>query len=328
MSREGSTLSPTIRDAWDGAPLGRFLAREQALIIDHHVGLIGHITREELRQKLTSVDAANGYANRFLWLPVRRARLVPFPGNPRPLVAPLLPDLRAAIVEAQRPRDLRWTDAAADLWETLYVQVAMTPRLGLAGHLTARAEAHIARLALVYALLDRAPAIDLVHLEAGMALWDFARRGAVYLFGESVGSRHADLVLRVLRAQGEIDRATVKAETGLRLGADLDEIERLLVAAGIARVVERSRPDGTGRRRRVLVLAEKGGTGGTDEGPRAVQSAFPSHASRALSPVSMLGARTRGSRTLSPVSPVSTSEPEFPPVDMDADPGDDTAVIA
>ena len=32
MAREGSTLSPMVRDAWDGVPMGRVLAREQAIV--------------------------------------------------------------------------------------------------------------------------------------------------------------------------------------------------------------------------------------------------------------------------------------------------------
>jgi len=83
MGREGSTLSATIRDGWDGVPLGRFLARESSIVLRHHVGLVGHVTSVELRTRLTGTDAANGYGNRHLWLAVRRTRLLPFPVDVR-----------------------------------------------------------------------------------------------------------------------------------------------------------------------------------------------------------------------------------------------------
>lgn len=268
MGREGSTLSPTLRDGWDGAPLGRFLARESALVPWHHVGVLAHITPVELREKLTTSDAANGFGNRFLWLLVRRTRLVPFPGNPRAAITPHLPVLRRAILEAQHNREVTWTPAAADRWADLYAEIAARPRLGLAGAITARAEAQIVRLALLYALLDCSPVVDLPHLLAAEAVWDYARRSAVYVFGESTGNRHADLVLRLLQTTGEVDRQAIKAETGLRLGADLDAIETLLVGAGMAESVELARPDGTGRRRRVLRLPETVETGGTVKGAR------------------------------------------------------------
>ena len=39
---------------------------------------------------------------------------------------------------------------------------------------------------------DRAPAIDTAHLDAAIALADYARRSAVYVFGWSTGNRRAD----------------------------------------------------------------------------------------------------------------------------------------
>lgn len=254
MGRDGSTLSPILREAWDGGPLGRHLARSSELVTWHHVGLLAHITPVELRAKLSGIDAANGFGNRFLWLLVRRTRLVPFPGNPRALLEPYAAQLRAALDAAQDPAEMTWSDAAASRWEWIYAELHAYPRLGLAGSITARAEAQIVRLALIYALLDGSPAIDEAHLEAGLALWEYAERSARYLFGESTGNRHADLVLRLLRAEGEIDRQTIKAETGLRLGAEIDEVETLLLGAGLAELATLPRVGG-GRPRRVLRLA-------------------------------------------------------------------------
>ena len=98
-NREGSTLSPVLRDAWDGSPLGRFIAQGGSVEPFHHVGLLGHITPTELRVRLNDSDAANGYGNRHLWLLVRRQRLLAFPENPVHLVTPYLAALRSAIDE-------------------------------------------------------------------------------------------------------------------------------------------------------------------------------------------------------------------------------------
>lgn len=77
MGREGSTLSPVLRNAWDGVPLGHARARDESLVTSHHVALLGHVTPVELRSKLTDADAANGFANRILFLAVRRSQLIP-----------------------------------------------------------------------------------------------------------------------------------------------------------------------------------------------------------------------------------------------------------
>ena len=63
---------------------------------------------------------------------------------------------------------------------------------GLLAAVTARTEAQIVRLALVYALIDRSPVIDVPHLRAAHALWDYAVRSVAYVFGTSTGDRHAE----------------------------------------------------------------------------------------------------------------------------------------
>ena len=73
---------------------------------------------------------------------------------------------------------------------------------GLLGAITDRAEAQTIRLALVYALLDQAPQIDVVHIEAALALWHFCEASARYIFGDLVGDPIADTILRALRAAG------------------------------------------------------------------------------------------------------------------------------
>lgn len=250
MGREGSTLSPVIRDAWDGSAIGRFIARDQSLVTWHHVGITAHVTAVELRQKLSSVETANGFGNRFLWLAVRRTRLVPFPESPKGLIGHQAIALGAAIGAAQQPGELRWTAAAALAWEELYVASAMRARLGMLGALTARSEAQTARLALTYALLDRATAVGVEHLTAARALWDYAERSAVHIFGRSVGNRHADQLL-VLLADGAVAWSDAKRELGIRDSATLQEAVDVLTAAGMARVAAVPRPSG-GRPARVI----------------------------------------------------------------------------
>lgn len=41
-----------------------------------HLAIIGRITEPELKHRLTETDVANGYANRFLWLCVKRSKVL------------------------------------------------------------------------------------------------------------------------------------------------------------------------------------------------------------------------------------------------------------
>jgi hypothetical protein len=236
MAREGSTLSPVVRDAWDGVPMGRFLAREQSLVTWHHVSIAAHVTVVDLRSKLTNTDAANGFGNRFLWLAVRRIKLVPFPQSPKALVAPYADVLFRAIDEAQTSRELYWSDVAAERWEALYAESAARPRMGLLGSLLARSEAQIARLALLYALLDRSSEVGAEHLEAAEAVWDYAQRSVLHIFGESTGDRHAD-ALRTDLKDGPIEWMAARKSLGLRTAADMESAVGALVSLGLADVV-------------------------------------------------------------------------------------------
>lgn len=255
MDREGSTLSPVIRDAWDGSPMGRFLAREQSLVTWHHVGVVAHVTPVELRSKLTSNDAANGFGNRFLWLAVHRTKLVPFPESPKDLIAPFAEDLRLAIESAQVPGDVPWSARARDRWEWLYATLTVRPRHGLLGAMVARMEAQISRLALLYALLDRSDTVDLPHLAAAEALWSYAERSVAYVFGPSTGNRNAD-VLRDYLGDGPLEWEQAKKAIGVRHAADLREAVDLLVGIGEAEVVAVPRVGG-GRPKRVIRKAIK-----------------------------------------------------------------------
>ncbi len=234
MGREGSTLSPIVRDAWDGVPMGRALAREQSIVYSHHVGIVGHVTPVELRTRLSGTDMANGFGNRFIWLAVRRARLVPFPTSPVELVDPaIVADVGAAIRAAGAPGEVPWSPGARDAWEELYLELALRRRYGLWGAMTARTEAQVVRLALVYALLDRSAVIDVPHLRAARALWDYAERSVLHVFGDSTGDRHAD-VLRTQLADGPLKWEDAKRSLGVRSAAELETAVALLESLGIA----------------------------------------------------------------------------------------------
>ena len=81
MERPGNTISPLFRKAWDGGDLQTLTRSNTLKATGAHVSSIGHITIEELRSRLTQTDAANGFANRFLFFLVRRSKELPMGGN-------------------------------------------------------------------------------------------------------------------------------------------------------------------------------------------------------------------------------------------------------
>ncbi len=64
LAREGNTLSPVVRNSWDSKRL-QSLVRNAPLRASHaHVGIVAHITKDELLRYLNATELANGFFNR------------------------------------------------------------------------------------------------------------------------------------------------------------------------------------------------------------------------------------------------------------------------
>jgi hypothetical protein len=198
VARDGNTLSPVVRCAWDGKPLQALTKNSPARATGAHIAIVGHITADELVRLLNATEAANGFLNRFLLLGVRRSKLLPEGGSIDQVHwEPLLSRLRAALHSARQARRLSFDEPARRRWWELYPTLTQ-PQAGPAGAVCARAEAHVVRLALIYALLDQADRIRLAHLEAALALWEYAAASARWVFGDSLGDPVADEIYRAL----------------------------------------------------------------------------------------------------------------------------------
>ena len=75
---ESSTLSTTIRNLWDTGTTRSLTKNSPLRTTDAHVSIVGHITKTELLNVFNAVEAANGYANRFLFFVVKRSKYLPW----------------------------------------------------------------------------------------------------------------------------------------------------------------------------------------------------------------------------------------------------------
>lgn len=193
-SREISTLSPTLRSAWDGRPLAVLTRTAPARATGAHVAIIGHITHTELRRYASAIEIANGLLNRFLLICVRRVRLLPEGGDPQPLKGTgLVRYLATVLKHAHATGQVTLAPDTRELWWHTYPQLTH-PVDGLTGQLTARAEAHTIRLALLYTLLDGHKQIGPEHLHAALALWDYAQRSAAWAINHTTGDPLAEQI--------------------------------------------------------------------------------------------------------------------------------------
>jgi hypothetical protein len=218
--RHGNTLSPIIRKGWDGGRLATMTRSSPLKATNPHISIIGHITVQELRARLTRTDMANGFANRFLFMLVKRSRILPFGGVALEL-SELAADVHNAAEFAQRIGRVDWAAPARPEWVKVYTALS-DGRPGLLGALTSRAEAQVVRLALIYAILDGSPEIDVQHLRAALAVWGYAEDSAAFIFGQSLGDPIADDILRALRQAGAdgMSRTAIRDLFGRNRSAD------------------------------------------------------------------------------------------------------------
>jgi hypothetical protein len=158
----------------------------------------GHITPEELKKRLSEVEMANGFGNRFLWFASKSDKELPC-AEPIPdaLIAKFAQRLKNILDFAWQQDLLKMDDYALDRWKEIYSYLRKD-RPGFAGALTARGESIVLRLALVYALLNKSKTIQHEHLEAALAVWKYCEESAQMLFKNKSGSALADTLYRLL----------------------------------------------------------------------------------------------------------------------------------
>lgn len=248
LGRDGSTLSPVIRCAWDRGDLQSLTKNSPARASGALVSIVGHITRQELLRHLSDTEAASGFGNRFLWLMVRRSKVLPEGGQFHAVDrGPIIRRLREAVEFSGRLGDteLERDSEAREAWKAVYPELS-EGKPGLLGAMIARAEAQTMRLALLYALLDQSREIRAEHLAAALAVWEYAEASARYIFGDTLGDPTADRILRALRYE---DKPLARTDlhrlfSRNRSAADLDRALGDLLERGLVSTEKVAGPEG------------------------------------------------------------------------------------
>ena len=234
MAREGNSLSGVLRDAWDGLDLAPMTKANRIRATNPHIGIVGHVTKDELLRNLTDTECSNGFGNRFTWFAVRRSKELPFSSAPHDADLHDLADkLGRAIRHGRTMGLIGLSPSAREGWRMIYSALS-ADRPGLAGALLARGEAHVMRLAGLYALLDEKVEIDLVHLQAASALWQFAEASTLMIFGDSTGDPVADTILRAIRTTGGLSDSQISDLFSRNVsGGRLERAKAVLATAGL-----------------------------------------------------------------------------------------------
>jgi len=228
MEREGNILSPLLRNSWDTGNLRTLTKNSPARATGAHIPIIGHITNQELLRYLRSTEQANGFGNRFLWVCVKRSRLLPFGGDiEESELIRIANKIKNAVQYAGQCDLMNFSDDAKELWKDTYSDLSKEIP-GLIGSITGRAEAYVLRLSLIYALLDHSKLIEKEHLMAALAVWRYADDSARYIFHDKTGSKDADKIIDTLRRyRGRLSRTDL-SEKAFNKNKPAAEIEAAL----------------------------------------------------------------------------------------------------
>jgi len=234
MQREGNTLSPVLRCAWDELPLGTLTKNSPLRAAESHISVIGHTTGDDLSRYLSVTDQANGFGNRFLVGCAQRSKELPDGGALPKEEAQRLQEKVSKSVEFGRVAGvMRRSPEAREIWKAVYPELSRDDVPGLFGALTARAEAHVLRLSMAYALLGQSTEIRPEHLEAALAVWEYCENSVRYLFGDAIGDPVADAILRALRENSggftrtDINNLFDRHKRAEEIDAALDLLRRL-----------------------------------------------------------------------------------------------------
>ena len=187
--RPDSGADVVIRDAWDSKPLRNIVKgkstdgfNNSAECQEPHISISGDTTRSELIRKLPPGADENGFGNRFIYCYVCRTKLCP-QGSPTIDWSEEIPYFRSVIEFAKKQQKVGLAASAAKVWNRMYYEMENIRLPGMAGKMTSRGAAHVRRLALIYAMIDKSSIVESQHLRAAKGLWDYCLDSARYIFG-------------------------------------------------------------------------------------------------------------------------------------------------
>lgn len=237
--RRENTLSPILRQAWEGARLAT-MTKVPYCASDSHISLLAHVTKAEFKGLLSDGDVAGGTINRFLFVASRRQRELPFGGHVSDRVLDEIGVIVAQCIDVARRHagEIHFTEEARAAWPGIYHDLQADERApGMSGQLLGRATAQTRRLAMLFAIAEMSTEVDVQHLRAALEVWRYSRSTIAYVFGTATGNRVADRIIGELRGRPNgMDRSEMFKlfDRHVTAGA-INEALALLRTMGLAR---------------------------------------------------------------------------------------------
>ena len=244
--RDGNTLSPALRDAWDGVSLKPATKSSRLWATDPHIVVIGAVTPWELLGLMASRELTNGFANRFMMFWAERTKVMAFPSaTPQNTVDALASRVNEILTFCKAAR---WAEKdhtrielsldARKRYEKLYLgelnDTAAGERISA---LIERRAPMLLRLAMLFALCDLTTTVEVHHINAAMAWIRYSVESVKFIFAsasdEAVATETNDAAQKIINYLTDAKSATRKDLTvncfqghasKSRIDAALDEL--------------------------------------------------------------------------------------------------------
>ena len=241
--RDGNTLSPALRDCWDGVSIRPATKGNRLWASNPHVGMLGSVTPSELRDLMAQRELTNGFANRFGIYWAEREKIIPFPrATPKPTVDAfaerVLEVLRFCGADRWADRDciqIELSQEAKARYEVLYLGELND---GSAGErinaLLERRAPMLLRLAMCFALCDLAATIEAKHINAALAWVRYFTESVKFIFASAVEEEQvqatnaaAEQIFKFLAERGQATRMELSRDC-FKGHASKDELDEAI----------------------------------------------------------------------------------------------------
>lgn len=204
MRRPHDILSVVLRNAWDcKSPLRTITKHESARATNAHISIVGHITEEELQKEMADCDVFNGFANRFLWLSVKRSKILPLGGKlDWKRFDQYVERLKQICKQVKAIEKMNRDKEAEEYYAAEYPNLT-NGESGMLGAATNRAAPQVVRLSMIFALADCSSTISVRHQQAAFALWNCCFQSANKFFGSKIKNKHAQKIFDELKKTPE-----------------------------------------------------------------------------------------------------------------------------
>lgn len=236
-AREGSTLTELLRQLWEDHRGATMTRKDPLKVSGAHLSVVGHVTPADLLALASKESIANGTMNRFLAVWSERS------GPQRTRVdrhavararRELGPLLRDSVAFGRTLGHVEFSDEAGEHWDALVAEFDREP-VTMVDELSQRAPSYLARLALVFAIVDQVDRIALAHLRAAEEMWRYSVQSWAHVYGDRVGDPLAEKILAHLADAGldGLTRSEVRSTLSKAQIARLDDVRLSLEGAGL-----------------------------------------------------------------------------------------------